>query len=75
MPRDTIASVIMSSRLGHMFDAIVTGATPKGTFVRVLQPHVEGLLVHGQGADVGDKLRVKLISADPRRGYIDFVRA
>ncbi|HEY2912297.1 MAG TPA: RNB domain-containing ribonuclease, partial [Candidatus Angelobacter sp.] len=52
-----------------------TGATPKGTFVRVLQPHVEGLLVHGQGADVGDKLRVKLISADPQRGYIDFARA
>jgi len=70
-----IAAVSMGSRIGQMFDAIVTGATPKGTFVRVLQPHVEGLLVHGQGADVGDKLRVKLISADPRRGYIDFVRA
>ncbi len=70
-----IAAVTMSSRIGQVFDAIVTGATPKGTFVRVLQPHVEGLLVHGQGLDVGDKLRVKLISADPQRGYIDFVKA
>jgi exoribonuclease-2 len=70
-----IAAVSMSSRIGQLFDAIVTGATPKGTFVRVLQPHVEGLLVHGQGKDVGDKLRVKLISADPQRGYIDFALA
>jgi exoribonuclease-2 len=70
-----IAAVSMSSRIGQVFDAIVTGVTPKGTFVRVLSPHVEGLLVHGQGVDVGDKLRVKLISADPQRGYIDFVRA
>jgi len=70
-----IAAVTMSSRIGQVFDAIVTGVTPKGTFVRVLKPHVEGLLVHGQGVDVGDKLRVKLISADPQRGYIDFVPA
>jgi VacB/RNase II family 3'-5' exoribonuclease len=70
-----IAAVNMASRIGQVFDAIVTGATPKGTFVRVLNPHVEGLLVGGQGADVGDKLRVKLINADPQRGYIDFARA
>ena len=70
-----IAAVTMSSRIGQIFDAIVTGVTPKGTFVRVLKPHVEGLLVRGQGVDVGDKLRVKLISADPQRGYIDFVPA
>ncbi len=71
-----IAAVAMSNRIGQTFDAIVTGATPKGTFVRVLQPHVEGLLAQGhQGVDVGDKLRVKLISTDPQRGYIDFGRA
>src|SRR5215831_13823474 len=70
-----IAAVNMSSRIGQVFDAIVTGATEHGTFVRVLQPHVEGLLVHGQGIDVGDKVRVKLISTDPQRGYIDFARA
>ena len=68
-----IAAVHMSSRLGELFDAIVTGVTPHGTFVRVFRPRVEGLLVHAAGADVGDKLRVKLISADPHRGYIDFV--
>ncbi len=70
-----IAAVAMSSRIGQLFDAIVTGVTDHGTFVRVLTPHVEGLLVHGQGLDVGDRLRVKLVSADPHRGYIDFVRA
>ena len=70
-----IAAVHMSSRIGELFDAIVTGVTAHGTFVRVLNPHVEGLLVDGHGIDVGDKLKVKLISADPHRGYIDFARA
>jgi VacB/RNase II family 3'-5' exoribonuclease len=70
-----VAAVSMSSRLGQIFDGIVTGAGPKGTFVRVLAPHVEGMLMHGQGVDVGDKLRVKLVGADPQRGFIDFVKA
>ena len=70
-----LAAVAMQSRIGTTFDAIVTGATPKGTFVRVLQPHVEGLLAQGQqGADVGDRLRVKLIRVDVQRGFIDFAR-
>jgi exoribonuclease-2 len=70
-----IAAVAMSSRIGETFDAIVTGVTPHGTFVRVLKPAVEGLLAQGQqGADVGDKLRVKLIRIDVQRGYIDFAR-
>ena len=70
-----IAAVAMSSRIGETFDAIVTGVTPHGTFVRVVKPAVEGLLSQGQqGADVGDKLRVKLIRTDIQRGYIDFVR-
>ncbi len=69
-----IAAVSMLSRIGQVFDAIVTGNTDHGTFVRVLKPHVEGLLVNGHGVDVGDKLRVKLISADPHKGYIDFAR-
>lgn len=70
-----IAAVAMSTRIGEVFDAIVTGVTPHGTFVRVLKPAVEGLLAQGQqGTDVGDKLRVKLISTDIQRGYIDFVR-
>ena len=70
-----IAAVAMTGRIGEVFDAIVTGVTPHGTFVRVLQPHVEGLLARGQqGVDVGDKLRVKLLSTDVQRGYIDFAR-
>jgi exoribonuclease-2 len=71
-----LAAVAMQNRIGAIFDAVVTGATPKGTFVRVMQPHVEGLLAQGQqGADVGDKLRVKLIRVDVQRGFIDFARA
>jgi VacB/RNase II family 3'-5' exoribonuclease len=70
-----LAAVAMQNRIGAIFDAIVTGASPKGTFVRALQPHVEGLLAQGQqGADVGDKMRVKLIRVDVQRGYIDFAR-
>lgn len=70
-----IAAVAMSSRIGETFDAIVTGVTSHGTFVRVLKPAVEGLLTQGQQeADVGDKLRVKLVRTDIQRGYIDFVR-
>jgi VacB/RNase II family 3'-5' exoribonuclease len=71
-----LAAVGMSRKIGQIFDALVTGATPKGTFVRVLQPRVEGLLAQGQqGLDVGDRLRVKLIRTDVQRGYIDFARA
>jgi exoribonuclease-2 len=71
-----IAAVAMSHRIGETFDAIVTGVTPKGTFVRVLKPHVEGLLARGQqGVDVGDRLRVTLVRTDVDRGYIDFARA
>jgi exoribonuclease R len=71
-----IAAVAVSSRIGQVFDGIITGVTPHGTFVRVLKPPVEGLLAQGQqGADVGDKLRVKLTSTDVQRGYIDFARA
>jgi exoribonuclease-2 len=70
-----IAAVAMSSRIGQVFDAVVTGAAPKGTFVRALQAHVEGLLAQGQqGLDVGDRLRVKLIRTDVQHGYIDFAR-
>lgn len=71
-----IAAVAMSGRIGESFDAIVTGVTPHGTFVRVVKPHVEGMVVQGQqGADVGDKLRVTLVRADVDRGFIDFARA
>jgi VacB/RNase II family 3'-5' exoribonuclease len=68
-----MSAIAMSNRIGDVFDAIVTGANTKGTFVRVLKPHVEGMLVQGQqGLDVGDSLRVKLVRTDVQRGYIDF---
>lgn len=70
-----MAAVALASRIGSTFDAVVTGVTPKGTFVRILNPPAEGLLARGaQGADVGDRFPVKLLSTDPRRGYIDFGR-
>jgi len=70
-----MAAVAMQNRIGATFDAVVTGVTPKGTFVRALQAHVEGLLAQGsQGVDVGDKFRVKLIRTDVQRGFIDFAR-
>jgi len=71
-----LAAIAMQHRIGEVFDAIVTGVTDHGTFVRVLEPHIEGLLAQGQqGLDVGDKLRAKLIRTDPRKGYIDFAHA
>jgi len=71
-----LAAVAMSHRVGETFDAVVTGVTPKGTFVRVLQPHIEGLLAQGsQGLHVGDKIRAKLTRTDAQRGFIDFARA
>ncbi len=71
-----LAAVAMSHRVGETFDVIVTGVTPKGTFVRVLQPHIEGLLAQGaQGLHVGDKVRARLTRTDVQRGFIDFVRA
>jgi VacB/RNase II family 3'-5' exoribonuclease len=70
-----LSAIAMQNRIGATFDAIVTGVTPKGTFVRALQPHADGLLAQGaEGTDVGDKLRVKLIRTDVQRGYIDFAR-
>ncbi len=68
-----IAAVVLHPRIGQTFQAIVTGATNHGTFVRTLNPHVDGMLVQGgKGLDVGDKLTVKLISTNPERGFIDF---
>jgi exoribonuclease-2 len=70
-----LAAVAMSHRVGETFDAIVTGVTPKGTFVRVLRPHIEGLLAQGaQKLHVGDRLRAKLTGTDVQHGFIDFAR-
>ncbi len=67
------AALLLESRIGEQFDTLVTGASSKGTWVRLLKMPVEGRLVHGfEGIDVGDRIRVRLISVDVERGYIDF---
>jgi exoribonuclease-2 len=69
------AALWMSTRIGDEFNAVVTGASGKGTWVRLDRPPVEGKLEHGaEGLDVGDRLRVRLVSTDPERGFIDFAR-
>ena len=71
--RKVIAATVMKQHVGESFDAIVTGVTPSGTFARILRPPVDGRIERGErGLDVGEKVRVKLVSADPRRGFIDF---
>ncbi len=72
-----IAAVVLRPRIGQSFRAIVTGVNHYGTFVRTLDPHVDGMLVNAgkPGAarlDVGDRVTVKLISTDPERGFVDF---
>ena len=70
------AALLLSGKTGKQFDAIVTGAADKGTWVRLLQPPTEGRLMQGtQGLKVGDHVRVKLIHTDVQRGFIDFARA
>ena len=68
-----IAAVVLRPHIGQSYAAIVTGVNQYGTFVRALDPHVEGMLVRGgKGLDVGDRVTVKLVSTDPERGFIDF---
>jgi exoribonuclease-2 len=74
--RKAAAAAYLGTRIGETFDALVTGATERGTWVRTLTPPVEGKLVAGvEGLDVGDRVRVRLQSINPARGFVDFVRA
>jgi len=69
------AALLLESRIGEQFDAIVTGASEKGTWARLLTIPVEGKVVHGfEGVDVGDRIRVQLLNVDVERGFIDFRR-
>jgi exoribonuclease-2 len=69
------AAMLLESRIGEQFDAIVTGASDKGTWVRLMHPPVEGRLESGfEGMRVGQSLRVQLVSTDVERGFIDFKR-
>ena len=74
--RKSAAALLLSGRVGEQFDGIVTGASDKGTWVRIFQPPAEGRVERGsKGLDVGDRVRVKLVFTDVERGFIDFVRA
>ena len=74
--RKSAAALLLSSRIGERFAAIVTGAAPKGTWVRIDHPAVEGRVIRGEaGMDVGDHVRVELVHTDVERGFIDFIRS
>jgi len=74
--RKAAAALLLETRIGERFDGIVTGASEKGTWARIIRPPVEGKIVRGyEGLDVGDKVRVKLVATNVEMGFIDFVRA
>jgi exoribonuclease-2 len=73
--RKSASAAFMEPRIGEYFDALVTGASEKGTWIRLLKPPVEGKLVQGShGLDVGDHVRVKLITINVENGWIDFAK-
>ncbi len=72
--RKVAAADLLHPHIGQVYDAIVTGAMAKGTFVRLLHPPVEGRVVaHEEGLDVGDRVQVRLVQTDVEHGFIDFV--
>jgi exoribonuclease II len=74
--RKSAAAQFLRGRIGETFDALVTGAAEKGTWVRLLQPPVEGRLTVGhEGVDVGDQIKVQLTGLNVERGFIDFARS
>ena len=71
--RKAAGAIILEHRIGTVYDAIVTGVNKDGTYVRLMSPPVEGRVMRGErGMDVGERVRVKLIATDPRRGFVDF---
>ena len=73
--RKSAAALLLERRIGQRFDGIVTGASEKGTWVRIASPMAEGRVVRGfEGLDVGDSVEVELVHTDAARGFIDFVR-
>lgn len=76
LAKKAAAALLLESQIGQEFDGIVTGASQKGTWVRIFRPPVEGKLMRGfEGLDVGNRVRVRLVHTDARRGFIDFARA
>src|SRR5438034_1199713 len=73
--RNRSRTFLLRDRIGEVFPAIVTGASPKGTYVRVKHPAAEGRVTRGErGLLVGDRAHVRLLSVDPEQGFIDFER-
>jgi len=71
--RKAAAAVLLSDKIGQKFKGIVTGVKEDGTYVRISKPSAEGRIVKGQqGVDVGDKVKVRLLSTNPEKGFIDF---
>ena len=74
--RKSAAAMLLARRIGERFDAMVTGAAGKGTWVRILHPAAEGRVVRGfRDLDVGDHVEVELIHVDVERGFVDFARS
>lgn len=70
------AALVLVSRVGETFNAICTGVSDKGTWVRLIDPPVEGKLIRGpKSIDVGEEIRVELVNADVERGFVDFRRS
>ncbi len=73
--RKAAAAVLLHNQIGKSFEALVTGASEKGTYVRLITPPAEGRVMRGErGLSVGQKIRVRLLKTDPFNGYIDFER-
>ena len=71
--RKAAAAVMLQERVGETFEAFVTGASEKGTYVRLIDPPVEGKVISGeQGLQIGQRVRVRLMATDPCMGFIDF---
>jgi exoribonuclease-2 len=71
--RKAAAAVLLQNQIGTSFDALVTGASDKGTYVRLITPPAEGRVMQGQqGLRVGQKVRVRLLNTDPMNGFVDF---
>ena len=74
--RKVAAACLLSRRIGEVFDGVITGASPKGTYVRLLKFPAEGRVIRGtQGIDVGDKVQVRLAAVDVAKGFIDFEKS
>jgi exoribonuclease-2 len=71
--RKSAAAMLVANRVGERFHAVITGASPKGTYLRTFAPHIEGRVVRGErGLDVGDRVLAQLVGVDVQRGFIDF---